>query len=246
MKATAGAFAHGLGGKMEIPLGPCAAFCIYHLVNLEEGEERLALPLSRAVEPDKTTTGLYRQEIRVIGKGAPPTPPLMASVPNPSPFLTPQTKTKPLEPVRTITIPHDDEPTPDPRPLTLGALASVLRSKNAGPYEITFDILFRTQAEYALVKSEPNFLTAALVARLYGLDDEEYVVWAGFFDQARAWKATIPRLFKGEVKPNGGFMEGDVHGSQRYAPLSEVLLPVGLVEKVAALRDACGREGRVV
>lgn len=230
---------------MEIPLGPCAEFCIYHLVDLEEGEERLALPSSRSTEPDKaTTTGLYRQEVCVIGKGAPPpTPLLTASIPNPSSSLPPQTNPQTPEPARTITIPHDDEPALEPTPLTLGALASVLRSKNAGPYEITLDILFRTQDEYALVKSEPGFLTAALVARLYGLDEDD-VVWAGFFDQARAWKATIPRLFAGKVKPNGGFMEGDVHGSQKYAPLSEVLLPVGLVEKVAALRGAHREEER--
>ncbi|KAF4500125.1 hypothetical protein FAGAP_3701 [Fusarium agapanthi] len=37
-KATAGNFGFGLGGLIEIELGPCAEFSLYHLMDLEPGE----------------------------------------------------------------------------------------------------------------------------------------------------------------------------------------------------------------
>lgn len=40
LKVTSGNFAHGFGGLYTIPLGPRAEFCIYHLVELNDGEER--------------------------------------------------------------------------------------------------------------------------------------------------------------------------------------------------------------
>ncbi|PVI02775.1 hypothetical protein DM02DRAFT_293896 [Periconia macrospinosa] len=228
MKATAGSFAYGLGGKTEIPLGPCAEFCIYHLVDLEEGEERLAL----ASPSSELAKSLYHQEIAMIGKGAPPTPPL-ASVSDGSPSEQNPMK----EHDKTFSIPHDDEPDPStvPVPRTLGELAGVLRSKNSGPFEVTFDAMFKTAQEYSLVK-EAGFLTTANIAQLYALKEED-IVWSGFFDQALAWKATIPRLFNGKPQANGGFMESDVHGSQKYAPLFNMQLPESLVNKLEALRQ---------
>ncbi|CAI6333337.1 unnamed protein product [Periconia digitata] len=224
MKATAGAFAYGLGGKMEIPLGPCAEFCIYHLVDLEEGEERLALESS-----PETANGLYRQETYTIGRGAPPTPPL----PNEQ---TSSESSPVVKPGKIFSIPHDDQPDPStlPVPRTLGALASVVRSKNSGPFELTFDIMFQTDREYYMVK-EAGFLTKANIAQLYELEEKE-VVWSGFFDQALAWKATIPRRVRGRNQPNGGFMESDVHGSQKYMPLFDMALPESLVAQLEALR----------
>lgn len=107
-------------------------------------------------------------------------------------------------------------------PKTLGDIARVLRSKNAGPYEITFDVMFATESIFKLVKSS-GLVNAAVIAELNDIDADQ-VIWSGFFDQALAYKATIPRMRKGQPAPNGGFMEKDVHGSQRYVGLMNLPL----------------------
>jgi hypothetical protein len=58
--------------------------------------------------------------------------------------------------------------TPEPEAGTcyLADVASVLRSKNAGPYELTFDIMFPTREVYDKVKNT-GLLTMATVCRLY-------------------------------------------------------------------------------
>ncbi|KAF1971834.1 hypothetical protein BU23DRAFT_645754 [Bimuria novae-zelandiae CBS 107.79] len=212
-KATSGNFAYGLGGKMESELGPCAEFSIYHLVELEEGEERLNM--------DDNSNALYRQKVSVIGRGAPQKP---QSLEAPQPSETVQPRKIPL----TLLASTVDTQYPT-HPKTLGDITRVLRSKNAGPYEITFDVMFSTARIYQLVKSS-NLLSAAVIARLHDMREDE-VIWSGFFDQALAWKATIPRTRRGQPVPAGGFMESDVHGSQKYIRLLNLPLPRKFVEK---------------
>ncbi|KAF2446173.1 hypothetical protein P171DRAFT_430385 [Karstenula rhodostoma CBS 690.94] len=198
-KATSGNLAYGHGGKMESDLGPCAQFSIYHLVQLDEGEERLKLsPGSNAI---------YRQEVTVIGRGD-----SQAAAYQVSSFNTEQHGRVP--PLLDAPIADAHYPT---SPKTLGDIAHVLRSKNAGPYEITFDVMFATESIFWLVKSS-GCLNAAVIAELNEITEDQ-VIWSGFFDQALAYKATIPRLWRGTPTPNGGFMESDVHGSQRYIGL---------------------------
>ncbi|KAF1953183.1 hypothetical protein CC80DRAFT_420605 [Byssothecium circinans] len=224
MKATAGSFAYGLGGKVELPLGPCAEFSIYHLVDLELGEERL--------RSERYPNGLFWQEVGVIGKGSSSTS-IFASVEGGDSTTVQQ---QPVGRKRNITLPQDeivDESTL-PTPNTLGELASVLRSKNSGPFELTFDVMFGSEEQYRLVKGA-GFLNAATIAKLWNITEEE-VVWSGFFDQALAWKATIPRLFRGKVQANGGFMESDVHGSQKYLGLFDLPLPEELISNLEALK----------
>ena len=49
------------------------------------------------------------------------------------------------------------------------SLAQVIRSKNAGPYELVLDILFKTKENYERVKSSGQ-LTPELIARLYHVE----------------------------------------------------------------------------
>jgi hypothetical protein len=213
-KATSGNLAYGIGGKLESELGPCAQFSIYHLVELEEGEERLRL--------NDTSNALYRQQILNLGQGKPQPslarPPAMlpAKMEPPAMHVTPTKMKYPAQ------------------PKTLGDVARVLRSKTAGPWEITFDVMFDTEAIFQLVKST-NFLNAAVLAELNGIREEE-VVWSGFFDQALAYKGTIPRLQRGKPAANGGFMENDVHGSQKYIGLLTLPLPEEFINKWGALQ----------
>jgi len=110
-----------------------------------------------------------------------------------------------------------------PAHATLADVASVLRSKNSGPFEITFDVMFENEHVYRIIK-ESQMLSSKLMENLYELKPEE-ILWCGWFDQARAWKATIPRKRHGMSMAGGGFMENDIHGSQQYVPLLDVKFP---------------------
>ena len=96
-------------------------------------------------------------------------------------------------------------------PLT--ELAGVIRSKNAGPYELTLDVFFKTGAIYARAK-ERDLIDAALVRRLYGVTDEQIVgiVWV---DAVRAVKVTIARAV-----PSGHPADTDTSGAQQHMPLA--------------------------
>ncbi|MCL2605377.1 MAG: DUF4387 domain-containing protein [Defluviitaleaceae bacterium] len=94
----------------------------------------------------------------------------------------------------------------------LSNLADVIRSKNSGPYELTFDIIFKTQAIYeAVIKSEA--ITKESFAALYGISPGN-VMEIVHFDPAKAIKITI-------VRPicSGDLRETDVYGAQQHAPL---------------------------
>jgi hypothetical protein len=112
--------------------------------------------------------------------------------------------------------------TPEPVAGTcyLGDVASIIRSKNAGPYELTFDIMFDDDDTYAKVK-HCGLLTRATVAHLYRIDEEE-VIACMFWDPARAFKATIKR-----ASVSGAFGETDTHGSQQHVPFLYLKLPFG-------------------
>ena len=100
----------------------------------------------------------------------------------------------------------------------LGDIASVLRSKNSGPYELTMDVMFATPEIYNKVK-ESGLLNREKISQLYSVKDED-VVASLFFDQALAYKATIAR-----PAISGGFGETDTHGSQQHIPLLFLSLP---------------------
>lgn len=120
---------------------------------------------------------------------------------------------------------------------TLGDAAKLLRSKNAGPYEITFDVMFDRPEVYAAIKRS-GILTPDVVAQLYELRPDE-MIWSGFFDIALAYKATIPRKRNGKAVASGGYMEDDVHGSQMYLPLMNLKLPEALRGELALINEKC-------
>jgi hypothetical protein len=97
-------------------------------------------------------------------------------------------------------------------------LARVVRSKNSGPFELTFDIVFKDASCYQLAVACGIF-TPELFARLYGVDVED-VLGVVFFEKANAVKATI-------VRPvvSGGLGETDVYGAQQHAPLLGITIP---------------------
>ena len=66
----------------------------------------------------------------------------------------------------------------------------LIRSKNAGPFELTFDIMFDDAATYQRVKAS-GVLTREKIAACYSLEPSQ----VKFFlcDNALAIKASIPR-----------------------------------------------------
>ncbi|KAH6658033.1 hypothetical protein BKA67DRAFT_204926 [Truncatella angustata] len=224
-KATSGNFAFGIGGKLEIEMGSCSEFSIYHLMNLENGEERLHRTSTLVSGNENGVSGEklgIRHNVSTIGhsKSASTTKAVQASRLNSRSFeRLPVSKSD-------VAVLYK----PPPNPSKLGDLAAVLRSKNSGPYEVTFDIMFGSADVYSAVK-ESGMLSLGALASAFGLPEEQ-VVWCGFFEPALAFKVTVPRIRNGQTVPAGGFMENDVHGSQQYLPLSNMELPTGLLSKL--------------
>ena len=99
----------------------------------------------------------------------------------------------------------------------LANLARLIRSKNAGPFELTFDIMFDDEATYRRVKAS-GAVSRELIAQRYGLAPEKVKFF--YCDNAYAIKASIPRpYFQGDVR------DSDSHGGQQYAPLMEIDIP---------------------
>jgi len=100
----------------------------------------------------------------------------------------------------------------------LGQLAGLIRSKNAGPFLLTFDIIFDDPAMYAAVKRS-GVVTPALFARVYGIPEDQ--VHFVQYDPGLALKATIPRPI-----PSGDPLDTDIYGAQQHGPLVEIDVPI--------------------
>ncbi len=99
---------------------------------------------------------------------------------------------------------------------TLGELAKLVRSKNAGPFTLVFDLMFERDEDYRRALAS-HVLDPARVAALYGVDAS--VVRLFCYDQAYALKLVLPRPC-----PSGDVGDRDIFGGQQYGPLVE--LPV--------------------
>ncbi len=91
-------------------------------------------------------------------------------------------------------------------------IAQVIRSKNSGPYEITFDIIFKDWDVFEKV-SQSKVINAALISGLYGISEDQ-VINIIDFKPAKAIKATVVRPMA-----SGELGETDVYGAQQHAPL---------------------------
>ncbi len=98
-------------------------------------------------------------------------------------------------------------------------IAKIIRSKNASPFAITFDVMFEEQKLYDRFK-ESNALSREKICELYEIVPDgilEYV----YYDQARALKFTLLR----RNWPHGSVNERDTFGAQQYVPLFDVEVP---------------------
>jgi hypothetical protein len=99
---------------------------------------------------------------------------------------------------------------------TLADLARVVRSKNAGPTQLTLDLFFRDQAGFERAQAAPGLRPAEVAAR-YGVKASQ----VRRFDMPAllAIKLSLPRRLCA-----GSPGDGDVYGAQQHVPLLEVVL----------------------
>jgi len=95
----------------------------------------------------------------------------------------------------------------------ISALAKVVRSKNSGPFELTFDVIFGSQPRYDKAK-KMNLINQRLICSTYSLA-EKSILNIIYFDPARAVKVTVARPV-----PSGSMGDTDVYGSQQHMPLA--------------------------
>lgn len=99
----------------------------------------------------------------------------------------------------------------------LGELARLIRSKNAGPFTLTFDIMFDDRESYErVVRSKA--INKAVISHLYNVPEDDILLFD--HDAALAIKISIPRPYI-----QGAIGDGDMMGGQQYAPL--VSLEIG-------------------
>ena len=97
-------------------------------------------------------------------------------------------------------------------------LARTIRSKNAGSFMITLEIIFADRPTYEKVK-QSGVITRKAIAEAYDLPEEKILDFM-FFDPGMGIKANIARK-----TPSGGPGETDVYGCQQYAPLFSLEVP---------------------
>ena len=103
-------------------------------------------------------------------------------------------------------------------PKKLAELAKILRSKNAGAFVVTFDIMFANREVFDEVQAT-GVINAGLFARLYSVPEEQCRLVE--FPLAAAFKCSIPRPI-----PAGDVGDTDVYGCQWHGPLLGVEIPV--------------------
>ena len=96
--------------------------------------------------------------------------------------------------------------------MILKDVATVIRSKNAGPFELTLDVLIREEETFEKMRAA-NTINEQVIAELYKIPVED-VLGIVYFPNARAIKATIVRPLA-----SGAMGERDVYGAQQHAPL---------------------------
>ena len=91
-------------------------------------------------------------------------------------------------------------------------LAKILRSKNAGPLYITFDLMFDSKEKMDLAAKS---LTREKIAEAYGVDREQVSIIN--YEIVNSIKITFPRK-----NISGSLEDDDVYGCQQHLPLAGI------------------------
>jgi Domain of unknown function (DUF4387) len=106
----------------------------------------------------------------------------------------------------------------DPAP-TVGDVAELVRSKNAGPFWLTLDIFCATDDAFAQVAA-PGVLTEEKVASAYGSDPGLVRIFR--LPALRVVKISLPR-----PTVQGHWSDRDMHAGQQQVPLMRLPLVAG-------------------
>ena len=106
-------------------------------------------------------------------------------------------------------------PTPTPTSTaTVGDLATLVRSKNAGPFWLTLDVLCPDDAAYAAIAA-PGVLSPERIGRAYRVDPATVRVFR--LPHIRAVKVSFPRPVT-----QGSVHDRDMHAGQQHVPLAQL------------------------
>ena len=92
--------------------------------------------------------------------------------------------------------------------------AFVCRSKNAGPFQVTIDLMFSSLESYQKVLKSSNF-TLEKIGALYHANPEQVAIKT--FERILTIKVVLPRNYS-----SGSPMDSDVYGSQQHFPLGNL------------------------
>jgi hypothetical protein len=98
--------------------------------------------------------------------------------------------------------------------LTVGDLATLVRSKNAGPFWLTLDVFCDNDAAYNALAA-PDVITPQRIAAIYGGDPRTVRVFR--LPDLRAMKVSFPR-----PTVQGAISDRDMHAGQQHVPLSRL------------------------
>lgn len=98
-------------------------------------------------------------------------------------------------------------------------ICHTIRSKQAGPFRLTFDIVFKDEATFRRVR-DGGSISKDLIAKLYRRRPAD-ITHVVFYEPGRAVKISMIR-----PKVAGDPGDGDIYGCQQHVPLldAEVML----------------------
>ena len=100
---------------------------------------------------------------------------------------------------------------------TIADLSVLVRSKNAGPFWLTIDIMFDEAEKYRRVR-DGDVINRAGIAAMFGREPGDIIVVN--HDAALAIKVSFPR-----PQSSGSKHDSDAYGGQQYAPLLGLEVP---------------------
>ena len=92
--------------------------------------------------------------------------------------------------------------------------AFVCRSKNAGPFQVTIDLMFSSLDQFHKVLNSANF-TVEKIAELYHVSSGDVAIKP--FERILTIKVVLPRS-----SSSGSPLDSDVYGSQQHFPLGNM------------------------
>jgi hypothetical protein len=96
-------------------------------------------------------------------------------------------------------------------PRTIGDVADLVRSKNAGPFWLTLDIFCNSDDDYDSI-AHPGVITADRIAGLYRVAPDTVRIFR--LPALRVIKVSFPR-----PTVQGGIHDRDMHAGQQHVPL---------------------------